>query len=64
MQRRDFLQLVGAASATLTLLPFGRAGWAATAPGAGGGNRLVVVFLRGAVDGLNVVVRSEERRGG
>ena len=61
MQRRDFLQLVGAASATLTLLPFGRAGWAATAPGAGGGKRLVVVFLRGAVDGLNVVVPHGER---
>ena len=54
MQRRDFLQLVGAASATLTLLPFGRAGWAATAPGAGGGKRLVVVFLRGEIGRAHV----------
>jgi uncharacterized protein (DUF1501 family) len=53
MRRRDFLAL-SAASAGLSLTPLGARGWAA-----GGGdaapNRLVVVLLRGAVDGLNVV---------
>ncbi len=49
--RRKFLQAAGAGTA---LIPFGRAAFAAAA---GGGNkRLVVVLLRGAVDGLNVVV--------
>ncbi len=49
--RRRFLQAAGASSA---LIPFGRAAFAAST---GGGNkRLVVVLLRGAVDGLNVVV--------
>ncbi|HTV46342.1 MAG TPA: DUF1501 domain-containing protein [Stellaceae bacterium] len=42
------------ASAGMALLPLGRAAWAATA--AGGPQRLIVVLLRGAVDGLNVVV--------
>jgi uncharacterized protein (DUF1501 family) len=42
------------ASAGAALLPLGRAAWAATA--AGGPQRLVVFLLRGAVDGLNVVV--------
>ena len=50
MNRRDFLQW----SATSALLPLGRHAWAAAADG--GTKRLVVVFLRGAVDGLNVVV--------
>ena len=50
MNRRDLLALgLGAGM----LLPLGRSAWAA----AGGSNKkLVVVFLRGAVDGLNVVV--------
>lgn len=53
MQRRDFLL----ASLAGTLLPVGRSAWAALgeAP-AGPPRRLVVVFLRGAVDGLSVVV--------
>ena len=54
MQRRDFL--LSALAGTL-LLPVGRSAWAALgeAP-AGPPRRLVVVFLRGAVDGLSVVV--------
>ena len=55
MNRRDFLRL----SAGAGLLPFGPVGWAATAEG--GPKRLVVIFLRGAVDGLNVVVPYVER---
>src|SRR4029077_13928313 len=50
MNRRDFLRL----SAGTSLLPFGATAWAATADG--GPKRLIVIFLRGAVDGLNVVV--------
>jgi uncharacterized protein (DUF1501 family) len=49
MYRRDFLQI----SAT-ALLPFGCNAWAAVADG--GPKRLIVILLRGAVDGLNVVV--------
>ena len=55
MNRRDFLRL----SAGASLLQFGPAAWAATAEG--GPKRLVVIFLRGAVDGLNVVVPYVER---
>jgi uncharacterized protein (DUF1501 family) len=51
MFRRAFLKASGAALASVAL---GKGAWAATAPGAGG--RLVVVMLRGAVDGLSVVV--------
>jgi uncharacterized protein (DUF1501 family) len=50
MNRRDFLRL----SAGTSLVPFGATAWAATAEG--GPKRLIVIFLRGAVDGLNVVV--------
>lgn len=56
MNRREFLRsalMVSGAS----LLTVGTRGWAARLSDAVGGNRrLVVVFLRGAVDGLNVVV--------
>src|SRR6516225_5834427 len=55
MNRRDFLKLSGGT----TLLPFGPAAWAATAEG--GPRRLIVIFLRGAVDGLNVVVPYAEQ---
>jgi uncharacterized protein (DUF1501 family) len=52
MRRRDFLNAVGAG----LLLPVGRGAWAVSAPAAGPTNKkLVVVMLRGAVDGLNVV---------
>ncbi len=63
MKRRDFLRLAALAPAT-GLASSGRAAWAA-----GNGRsavksrkRLVVVFLRGAVDGLNVVVPHNETR--
>lgn len=53
MQRRNFLRMA-ALTTGIGLLPIGGSGWAAT--GGTGGKRLIVVFLRGAVDGLNVVV--------
>lgn len=52
MQRRDFLQSM-ALGASL-LLPVGRSAWAATGD-APTRQKLVVVMLRGAVDGMNVV---------
>ena len=53
MDRRTLLKNIGMAS----LLPFGRAGWAIAGDGlAPPGKRMIVVMLRGAVDGLNVVV--------
>ncbi len=56
MNRRKFLKTATAVSA-LTLLPLGRIGWAARINDAEmAPHRLIVVFLRGAVDGLNVVV--------
>lgn len=56
MDRRAFLRHLMFASGGL-LLSVGSRGWAAQlADSAGNGKRLVVVFLRGAVDGLNVVV--------
>lgn len=55
MKRREFLQLTALSTSGLLLL--GKNGWAAKAMGDGmSPKRLVVVFLRGAVDGLNVVV--------
>jgi uncharacterized protein (DUF1501 family) len=51
MNRREFLKRsVGA-----TVLPLGPGAWAAATAG-GGPKRLIVILLRGAVDGLNVVV--------
>lgn len=50
MRRRDFLAL----SAGASLLALGGSGWAASENAAP--KRLVIVLLRGAVDGLNVVV--------
>jgi uncharacterized protein (DUF1501 family) len=55
MNRRDFLKL----SAGMSSLSFGNAVWAVTAEG--GPKRLIVIFLRGAVDGLNVVVPYAEQ---
>ena len=52
MKRRDLLKF-GAVSAAGALFPLGRSAWAVRADTPG--PRLVVVFLRGAVDGLNVV---------
>lgn len=56
MDRRVFLRHLMFASGGL-LLSVGTRGWAAQLAGpTSNGKRLVVVFLRGAVDGLNVVV--------
>jgi uncharacterized protein (DUF1501 family) len=54
MRRRDFLRSATALGG-LAFVRIGSHAWAAQNPG-GGPQRLVVVFLRGAVDGLNVVV--------
>jgi uncharacterized protein (DUF1501 family) len=53
MNRRSFLKTL-VAGGVLAALPVGRNGWAFAGPPSG--RRLVVVFLRGAVDGLSVVV--------
>jgi uncharacterized protein (DUF1501 family) len=62
MQRRHLLQ--AAAAAGLAWTAVGRTAFAATATQAGqqlpGNKRLIVVFLRGAVDGLSVVVPYSE----
>ena len=55
MIRREFLRF----TTGVALLPLGSAAWAATMEG--GPKRLIVIFLRGAVDGLNVVVPYGER---
>ena len=55
MNRRDFLRL----STAPVLLPVGRSAWAALA--GDGPKRLVVIFLRGAIDGINVVVPYDEK---
>ncbi|KAF0811788.1 hypothetical protein IGB42_03805 [Andreprevotia sp. IGB-42] len=55
MDRRLFLQTAALAGASL--IPFGRSGWALAALGpAATQKKMVVIMLRGAVDGLNVVV--------
>ncbi len=54
MLRRDLLW--GAAAASLGLLPIGRGAWAVVGePPASPPRRLIVVFLRGAADGLSIV---------
>ena len=50
MRRRDFFR----AAAGTALFSIGAAGWAVAADG--GPRRMIVILLRGAVDGLNVVV--------
>ena len=61
MNRRKFLQQAGIVS-TSAIVSIGAHGWAArgislnNSNSSSGPKRLVVVFLRGAVDGLNVVV--------
>ncbi len=62
MERRHFLQMLSmaGAGAAAGLVPVGRSAWAATTPDAGAAGaatrkKMVVVFLRGAVDGLSVV---------
>jgi uncharacterized protein (DUF1501 family) len=58
MRRREFLGSAAAASG-LALVRLGSNAWAAQNPG-GAPQRLVVVFLRGAVDGLSVVAPHTE----
>ena len=58
MDRRIVLRHLGLAAAG-GLLPLSR-GWAAFDPAQGRAPRLIVVMLRGAVDGLNVVVPCRE----
>jgi len=54
MQRRSFLHALAASAALV--VPVGRSAWAATSADAQSTkNKLIVVMLRGAVDGLNVV---------
>lgn len=54
MERRDFLTLLAAGAGSMA--PLGHAAWAATAPASQDTRRkLVVVMLRGAADGLNIV---------
>ena len=60
MQRRHFLQALSAAgvAATGMLSPNGRSAWAAgpiSSAQATTQKKLIVIFLRGAVDGLSVV---------
>ncbi len=60
MNRREFLKTVSLIPA-LSLLPLGNLGWAARVTEATSSHkRLIVVFLRGAVDGLNVVIPYNE----
>lgn len=54
MDRRKFIQTVGLAGAGL--IPVGRSAWAARSTEPTTERKLIVVLLRGAVDGLNVVV--------
>ncbi len=58
MRRRDFLNSA-AAFGGLAFVRIGSRAWAAQNPN-GASQRLVVVFLRGAVDGLNVVIPHAE----
>jgi uncharacterized protein (DUF1501 family) len=55
MQRRTLLKQLGFASAGL-MLPLSANTWVAQAAAQPTGKRMIVIFLRGAVDGLNVVV--------
>lgn len=61
MNRREFLKIAGLVPA-LTLQPLGNLGWAARVNNEAHTHRkrLIVVFLRGAVDGLNVVIPYNE----
>lgn len=54
MDRRSFMQSL--ALAGLGLIPIGRAAWAMPSAPSINQRKLIVILLRGAVDGLNVVV--------
>ncbi len=56
MKRRNFLRYAAIAGAT-TLIPLGQQGWLASNYAQGSPHKnLIVILLRGGVDGLNVVV--------
>jgi uncharacterized protein (DUF1501 family) len=59
MDRRTWLKTCAIAGGAL-LLPIGRRGWAASTAESVNSQRLIVVMLRGAVDGLSVVVPYSE----
>src|SRR3954467_2259091 len=59
MRRRDFLRSVTSLSG-LAFVRIGTQAWAAQNPD-GAPQRLVVVLLRGAIDGLNVVIPYSEK---
>ena len=60
MNRREFLRIAGLIPA-LTMQPLGNLGWAAGVNDAGvARKKLIVVFMRGAVDGLNLVIPYNE----
>ncbi|OIP73387.1 MAG: hypothetical protein AUK43_00570 [Oscillatoriales cyanobacterium CG2_30_40_61] len=62
MDRRQFLKFVGI-SGTSAIATLGTHGWIAKSLAASpGSKRLIVVFLRGGIDGLNVVVPYSEPR--
>jgi uncharacterized protein (DUF1501 family) len=56
MNRRAFLKRSLAFAAAAGLYPLGPHGWAASSLKAGSQKRLIVIFLRGAIDGLSVVI--------
>ncbi|MEO1670838.1 MAG: DUF1501 domain-containing protein [Cyanobacteria bacterium J06631_2] len=55
MKRRNFLNAASLAAGSM-LLPVGCNSWVAQQANAANRKRLVVIFLRGAADGLNVVI--------
>ena len=60
MKRRKIIQYASIFTAA-TLIPVGMSGWVAkTVAQTNSSKRLIVVFLRGAIDGLNVVVPYRE----
>ena len=60
MQRRNFLKQIALATGAM-LIPVGNQTWVARAANQiTNPQRLVVIFLRGAIDGLNVVVPHQE----
>jgi uncharacterized protein (DUF1501 family) len=63
MKRRDFLKTGSLFVGGGLLLPLGRQAWAAAGDTTAGvaPKRLIVIFMRGAVDGLNVVVPYGDR---
>lgn len=54
MNRRDFIQSL--ALAGLGIIPIGRSAWAMASASANNQRKLIVIMLRGAVDGLSVAV--------